>query len=175
MRRTKFKEYLTRQNYSNIIYLLLKKEWTHFGEVRKMFKIFKNQHLKILENDNIVQSRKPNDNEKNYLLLLNRTIPKYRLEEEMIYELTQEALNFYTQPKIYDILQIMSYEGIDDYIILQKHEYEKKLYELKERERFEEQRYVNELKRLGIYQEQMIKQKTKEFYENGDNIPRQDK
>jgi hypothetical protein len=139
-------KYINNNKYSSILYLLLKKGYTYFTELKRTLQITSNHHLFKLENDNVVFSRKPTKQEWEFLKLVNNLGEKHK-ERLVIYELTQEALSYCSQPKVYDMLKTFAQDGLDDFIILQINDFEKK--------QLEEERQIKLRQRMqfsqGIY------------------------
>jgi len=142
--------YITNKYYSSIIYLLIKKGFTYYSELKKLLGVTNNFHLPKLERDDLIFNRELTIEEKNYLLSLYPNMPKKGISTMKVYELTTNAKEYYSQPSNYDLLKRFSNSNIDDYIILQKNDYEIKQRLLEEKELQKERELKARLRNWGI-------------------------
>lgn len=147
---TSTSKYISNKYYSSILYIVIKKGFTYYGELKKILNVTSNYHLSKLKDDGLLQIRKSTIEEKEYIKTLYKNVGNNYLNNLDIYELTNEALNYFTQPKVYDLLKIFCKQGIDDYIILKQNEYEQK-------KLLEDRQFRAKCKSLGITTDRMDK------------------
>lgn len=126
--------YISNKYYSSILYLLIKKGFTYYSEIKKLLGVTNNFHLPKMERDELIFNRELTLEEKNYLLSLYPNMPKTKINTMKVYELTIKAKKYYSQPTNYDLIKRFSYPNIDNYIILQKNDYEIKQREIQEKQ-----------------------------------------
>lgn len=155
------KKVISNQSYASILYLTIKKGWTYFGEIKSEFNIYNNFHLQNLVDMSLLLKNKATIEEKEFILKLNKRIPKDALNSLFTYKLSEFGKSLLSKPKIYDILQFFSVEGIDEFIILQNEKYNLLVQKELQEERKKEIECMRNLQKLNL------EYKYEEMFKNG--------
>ena len=140
---------LNNRYYKGIIYLLLNKGYTYYGEIQKIYPISARQYLLNMKEKGVIRKKTMTKEIKEFIKHSNVTINDKQINTMTLYSLTPHAKNFFLQEDIYDdIIQDMDEELTYYEQLLEK--YKSRIDYLDKKQRDEEHRFQLRMQSQGL-------------------------